>query len=216
MRFLKNKIQKAKEALHNKLTANSPSLSNKTLKLSSSTVKLEETQQSSPFSPIISPKETTKNTRKTANGESKKTTSSTKNITINYGKAIASFATSHLAIFYLEPYLITEGVTLSEFVGYINKAKDTIGGIHSFRSLLLIENKDEPKVMVYKKLFRMLSEVFIKYFSVNWIIHSKVTHKMVYLKYRSKMLRRVQNPEHFTYIKRVTKAAKGEKIEELE
>jgi len=127
--------------------------------------------------------------------------SNTKNITINYGKAIVSFATSHLAIPYLTNFLLQENVSLSQFIAFVGQAKDNIGGISSFRSLLLISPSDDKDVAAYKRVFKLISEVFIKYFSVNWIINGKVTHKLTYLKYRFKMLRRIQDPEHFTYIR---------------
>ena len=129
--------------------------------------------------------------------------SPTKNISINYGKVISSFAISALAVPYLQPFLDQEEVSLDDFVLFVNQAREKIGGISSFRSLLIIDEKvDTTKTMTLKKIFKMISEVFIKNFSVNWITHGKVTHKLVYLKFRSKMLRRVQNPELFTYVRR--------------
>lgn len=125
----------------------------------------------------------------------------TKNITINYGKAIASFAISYIAIPYLKIRLQNNIITFSEFTTFMTKAKSDIGGIQGFRTLLLVEETDTPKVAACKNLFQYISETFVKYFSVNWIIHSKLTHKLIYLKYRFKMLRRIQNPEFFTYIK---------------
>jgi len=126
----------------------------------------------------------------------------TKNIIINYGRAIVTFALSRLSKPYIESDLIKEGVNLEEFTDFILETRGIgIGSIHSFRSMLLINEKDSAKVAIFKKLFMKISEVFIKYFSVNWIIHGRVNHKLVYLKYRYKMLRRIQNPEHFTYVK---------------
>lgn len=127
--------------------------------------------------------------------------SSTKNLVINYGKAIASFAVSQLAVQYLEPLLKAEGVTLQEFIDFISQSKRTIGGIKSFRYLILTTPADTGKVVAFKKIFREIGAVFIKYFSVNWIMHGKVTHKITYLQYRFKMLRRIQDPENFTYVK---------------
>ena len=84
----------------------------------------------------------------------------------------------------------------------MNQAKNKIAGIDSFKSLFVVGENDDSETAIFKQLFGMLGEVFIKYFSVNWIIHGRVTNKLVYLKYRGKMLRRIQNPESFTYIKK--------------
>lgn len=125
----------------------------------------------------------------------------TKNIVINFGRAISSFATSKLSLDYLEPLIVQEKVMLSGFTNFISTRKVAIGGISSLRSLLLITCQDSEEDAAYKRIFKALSEIFIKYFSVNWITHGRMGHKSVYLKYRFKMLRRVQNPETFTYLK---------------
>ena len=123
----------------------------------------------------------------------------------NYSKALMAFATSSIAVYYLEPALQREGITLDDFVSFVNKAKQTHSNIVAFRKLLLIGSEEEVKTVACKVVFRMISEVFIKYFSVNWIMHSRVTQKLMYLKFRSKMLRRIQNPELFTYVRRRVK-----------
>jgi len=207
MRFLKNKILKANEALQKKLNKNSVKqsgpfgiqtlensfpLNNKTddnFEVSKEIVKTQSTKQKGKAKASKAPK---KRTRKP---------SSTKNLVINYGKAIASFATSHLAVSYLEPILKKEGVTHQEFIDFISQSKKSIGGIKSFRYLILTTEEDDERVVACKKVFREISTVFIKFFSVNWIMHGKVTHKITYLKYRFKMLRRIQDPENFTYVK---------------
>lgn len=125
----------------------------------------------------------------------------TKNIVLNYGRAISSFAVSNLALSYLEPLLGQEGVTLENFKEFVMKMKKQIGGICSFRSLLMTSECSCEEEVKYKRIYRELAEIFIKMFSVNWISHGKMGHKDTYLKYRFKMLRRVRNPEWFTYLK---------------
>ena len=125
-----------------------------------------------------------------------------KNIVINYGKAIASFATSYIAVEYLQSALQKENVALDDFVSFVKEIIHRIAGTASLGSLLLIGREDNLNTVACKKIFQMISEVFIKYFSVNWIMHTKLTQKLVYLKFRSKMLRRVQNPELFAHVRR--------------
>ena len=82
----------------------------------------------------------------------------------------------------------------------MNREKAKLGGISSFRAMLLAGERENAKTEACKRVFQWISEVFIKYFSVSWIIHGKVSHKETYLKYRFKMLRRVQKPEAFNSI----------------
>lgn len=125
-----------------------------------------------------------------------------KNVAINYGKSIASFAASPLALPYLEALLPKHPhLTLTAFQYFAIQGKSKIGGISSLRSLLLVDEKDNEKVAACKRVFQALGEVFIKYFSVNWILTGRLTQKMIYLKFRAMMLRRIQNPENFTDIK---------------
>jgi len=180
MRFLKNKIRLAEEAFQRKQELlSSPS-----------------TQASSPSS-----NSNEKKRRQRNQNSNSQALNPTKNVIINFGKAIATFATSGLAVPYIQSYMGRARVDFKGFVDFISQRKSSIGGIESFRSLLVIQNDDSTELRAYKQIFKMLSEVFIKYFSVNWIIHGKVTQKTVYLKYRHSMMRRIQNPEHFTNIK---------------
>jgi len=146
-------------------------------------------------------KESSGRGRKKAPQTSKEDKKSTKTVVKNYGKAISSFAISPIAVPYLTPMLNKEEVKLSEFHDYIGKAKETIEGIDTFRALLLVKQGDEKKVASFKTIFRNIAEIFIKYFSVNWIFSGRMMNKKVHLQFRFKMLRRVQSPELFTYLK---------------
>jgi len=176
MRFLKNKIRLAEEAFQRK-----------------------QELLSSPSTQASSPSEKKRRQRKP--NSNSQALNPTKNVIINFGKAIATFATSGLAVPYVQSFMGTAQVDFKGFVDFISQRKSSIGGIESFRSLLVIQNDDSAELRAFKQIFKMLSEVFLKYFSVNWIIHGKVTQKTVYLKYRHSMMRRIQNPEHFTNIK---------------
>jgi len=122
-----------------------------------------------------------------------------KNVAKNYGRAICSFASSDLAKPYLTNLAMKEGVGLDDFVNYVKNMKEKIDGLFRFRSLLLKESGNSDH-KAYKKMFQMISEIFIKYFSVNWIFHSKIQYRQTHLNFRFKMLRRIQNPELFTYL----------------
>jgi len=125
----------------------------------------------------------------------------TKNIPKNYANRIASFAISELAVPYLSerygPY-----VSIAHFQEYIAERKAALTSITNFRELLQPDENDNDLQKLYKEMFQYVSIVFIKYFSVNWIFNSKLSYKEEHLKYRFKMLRRVKNPELFTYLKK--------------
>ena len=206
MRFLKNKIREVEEyrkKLLNEATFNEEE--NQPLPK-----KLKTTKKNNSHKDEIAPSPTSPKTRRRRFAQeipknlAPSPRNPTKNIIINYGKAISSFALSHLAVPYLKTYLENEGVLMKGFIDFVGEAKEEIGGIQSFRNLLLIKPADSTLMIKYKKIFKLISEVFIKYFSVNWIMNGKVTHKLVYLKYRFKVLRRIQNPESFTYIRKRT------------
>ena len=135
----------------------------------------------------------------------------TKNIVTNYGKAISSFAISELATPYITPLLEKDMITIKAFQQYVADRKEEIRGILSLRRLLIISSNDTAEEAIYKKTFQAVGEVFIKYFSVNWITHGRMNNKDVYLKYRFKMLRRIRNPEWFTYLKATKKLSKFSK-----
>ena len=146
-------------------------------------------------------------TRKRGQGESITPESyrSTKNVAKNYGKAIASFASSDLATPYIERITATEPCSPTEFLDFIRRNKEQIQGIDSFRAMLLPKETDDAKEAAFKRVFQRISEVFINFFSVNWICHGKMKDKVVYLKFRFKILRRIRNPELFTYLKKSKK-----------
>jgi len=128
-----------------------------------------------------------------------------KNIVTNFGKAIATFGLSKLALPYLSAELDKSKykgeLQVSDFIEFMKENKGNINSIDNLRALLLIKESDSQKTVLCKQCFQVIAEVFIKYFSVNWIIHGRVTYKLEHLKFRFKMLRRIQNPEQFTYLK---------------
>ena len=133
--------------------------------------------------------------------ETKAQLNSAKNIVKNFGRAISSFCLSDIALPYLEPLMNHEDIKLPSFQKFISLGKENIDGIASFRTLLLVMEEDNKELRAYKQVLQKMSIVFIKCFSVNWIFSSRLKNKTAHLKSRFKMLRRVKDPEHFTYLK---------------
>lgn len=126
---------------------------------------------------------------------------STKNIVKNYGNAIIGFGITKVALPYIEDKAEEYGINVAEFQKFMSTKKDSISGIDSLRSFLMENSKDTDQTRGFKAMFKHLAVVFIKYFSVNWIFNSKIKYKEAHLKFRNRMLRRILDPEHFTYLK---------------
>lgn len=130
---------------------------------------------------------------------------SCKNVMKNYSRAFVIFALSQMALPYLIPLLQKQKLELScfkEFVKSQKKAANCIKGLRD--NLLLVTNTDIPQVSMMKKIFQEMCVVFLKFFCVNWIFHSKVMDKTAHLSYKQKLLRRVRNPAAFTYLEDVS------------
>jgi hypothetical protein len=128
---------------------------------------------------------------------------STKNIVKNYGRAITSFALSSLGFPYLEEILRRDfpGIDLAKFTSYISERRDTLDCMERLKKFLLVSENDSEEEVSFKEIYKKLGEIFIKYFSVNWIFNGKLTYTQAHLDFRFKMLRRLKNPELFTYLR---------------
>jgi len=183
MKLLKRKIELAKQKQLSKLQGTSfPVIIRKPIKkISSSSKSSGDKVQNSQENPIPTEK-----------------LLAIKNIAKNYGRAICNLILSPAGETYLLPLIQRYSLDVTAFRKYIKEKRDSLNGIMELRSLILKEKKDSAKLLAYKLVFQRMAEVFIKFFSVNWIFSGKLTYKMDYLKYRFKLLRRVRNPEYFT------------------
>ncbi len=126
-----------------------------------------------------------------------------KNIIKNYGKALCSFACSSISESYLHTIIQKKGYQffdLALFRKYMMSKKKDVQSIESLKRLLIVGVHDGPLVRTYKEVFRELSIIFLKFFSVNWIYGGRLLHRNAHLKFRFKMLRRVQNPQYFNSV----------------
>ena len=125
-----------------------------------------------------------------------------KNVVKNYGKAIAAFCLSEVGNPYLQKSLQHHQVQFEDFKQFVINKKETIDSIDTFRELLTPDAKyDTPTDIQSKLVFKDLSEVFIRDFALNWIFNSRIRYKETHLNLRYKMLRRVRNPQNFTYLR---------------
>jgi hypothetical protein len=128
---------------------------------------------------------------------------STKNIIKNYGRAICNFILDPISLPYLEDIirLDKEEVKLEDFIAYIAERKGNVTSMEKFQRILVAKDSDNKEEVAFKRIFKKVSEIFVKYFSVNWIYSGRMLYKRAHLDFRFKMLRRLRNPELFTYLK---------------
>ena len=189
MRFLKNKIQRSAEArrLHLEKQETEPYPQESLLK---------NPQEASPVEHII--KQDRKSPCKSENSSRK---IPCENIIKNYGRAMANFALSLLARPYLKTILPKCGSNLTTFQAFMKKKKRSANCIKKLREMLPSEaNRGAPNY-AEKLVFQELCVIFMKIFSVNWLFNSKIDNKLAHLSYRFKILRRIKDPDHFTYLK---------------
>jgi len=185
MRFLKNKIAKA----------NAHFLSKQSFPILTKSVQYFPSD--SPFAPSESSKNDSIYEKEPC---TRKKARQTKNIVKNFGRAICNFTLSPIASPYLDPLLTEERIERKEFINFVNERKRSIDGLYKFRALLIPIKGDTEEILACKRIFRSISEVFIKFFSVNWIFHGRIQYREAHLRFRFKMLRRIQHPESFTYL----------------
>jgi hypothetical protein len=127
-----------------------------------------------------------------------KGSTSSKNIMKNYCRALTTFALSTLAQPYLESILEASEINREDFQEFIHNKKEKVNCIKNLRELLLPTEDDPKQIQKMKNIFKQISIIFMKYFSVNWIYHGKVQDRLSHLRYKFKILRKIQNPIHFT------------------
>jgi len=193
MRFLKNKIAKA-----------SGLILPPTPQPETPLPKPIEPIQSHPKRPsaLRKPKELESNRPKPSQSPpSTKKQLSGDNIMKNYGRAMTNFALSTMA----KPYLkgITEklGISLESFQQYIKERKKSANCIKQLRAMLPLGSGEDEENFELKTAFQKICIIFLKFFVANWLYGSKICEKVIHLKYRFKIMRRVKNPQYFTYLK---------------
>jgi len=187
MRYLKQKIARARE-------------SRRLLQSSGLLKKRPEPQPTPEFQPKIeTPAEV--ETLKTNVKKNKPKRSNGNNVMKNYASAMANFALSRMAEPYLSESPLVSRMPLQLFRKMLVLKKKKINCIKRLRELWVIDKtQDSEEMKTFKGLFKEACKVFLKYFWVNWVYNSKLDDKSKYLTYRGRLLRRVENPQWFTYL----------------
>jgi len=189
MRFLKNKIAQARKA--DKPIDPEDSPPNPTEKALP-----EKTQENNTRRLRTRPE----NLNFSENHSSSRGATSSLNIIKNYSRAMTNFAVSDLSRPYLEKIIDKKGVRMDDFLSFIEERKQSVNCIKKLREMLPSDEEGDEFEGV-KSVFQEICILFLKMFSVNWIFSSKVTDKLSHLNCRFKILRRIRNPQHFTYLR---------------
>ena len=191
MRFLKQKIQRSAEL--------------KKLALEKFEAEADEQLQELSISTRSSPSHSNRKNKEEANSpfrfDQKRKKTPCENIIKNYSRAMTNFAISPLALPYLDTILPKASSNLTTFLNFVKKKKRSVNCIKKLREMLPHQGNRNAPNLAEKKAFQALCVIFLKYFSVNWLFNSKIDNKETHLACRFKILRRVNDPDHFTYLK---------------
>jgi len=189
MRFLKNKIAQSRK--HEKPVDPEPSPPDSVAKLSP-----EKPQESRTRTLRTRPQ----NLNFSENQTSSRGATSSLNIIKNYSRAMTNFAVSDIARPYLNKILESKEVKVDDFLEFIEERKQSVNCIKKLREMLPSDEAGDT-LEDMKTVFQDICILFLKMFSVNWIFSSKVTDKLAHLNCRFKIMRRIKNPQHFTYLR---------------
>jgi len=116
-----------------------------------------------------------------------------RNITSIFFKAICNFMISGPSLPYLQPALLKENVQFDEFYDFVNQVKIERSRLIDFISALKPHMNDSDKILACKRTMKLMTIVFVKYFSLGWIFQEQEGFKMPFLKMRFKLLKRIRN-----------------------
>jgi len=208
MPYLKNKVNRARDKSHQVSPTQDVKIE-ENLQVACKKEELPVVKEAAGFKPFLKAETNSKaqsTPKKSSQGSKKECSQSNKNIVKNYARAMVNFAVSAQALPYLDKILQDEDeINLNDFRMYMQERKEDITSIKNLRELLMVNDDDEDQAIAFKRIFRKTCIVFIKFFSVNWIYSSKVSDKITHVRYRFKILRRVKNPEFFTYLENFSK-----------
>ena len=126
--------------------------------------------------------------------EREKQKSETKNIPKNYGRAIISFMLANEKL--LERvFSDIDPSRVRAFKLFLLREKKTIKTISGLRNLWLSKRNK------FAKETRILSGIFLRRNCLGYIFNSRITDYRLNIKYSSKMLEGVHNPERFSHLK---------------
>jgi len=109
-----------------------------------------------------------------------------------YCKAMAQFMVKPIAEPYLRAILEDMQMSIETFRDFIKMNVKHLKGLEGLVFMLTFREGDTEQCKNYKRVLRVGCEVFLKYFAVNWIFHSKMADSRKYLEFRFKILHKLR------------------------
>ncbi|CAD8071643.1 unnamed protein product [Paramecium sonneborni] len=117
----------------------------------------------------------------------------TKNITKNYSKAIISYISNNPLIV----QKVMQKNRYDDLVNFLKNKKNSMTNIKQLRDLWVNSGKNAE----YNRVFRIISQLFLKTQAVSYVYNSRISNTQWHLKYRFNLLRALKEPENFKFIK---------------
>jgi hypothetical protein len=123
-----------------------------------------------------------------------------KNVVKNYGKQIIKFIKHPLGKKIAMEQLNGDTKQVGMLALYM-KSQSEITNMNDFRNILIVREEDGEEIKLYKEAFKAMSIEFVQSYSHNWIFNSnRIADKWSHIYAKPKILRRLKNPEFFTYL----------------
>ncbi|CAD8084145.1 unnamed protein product [Paramecium primaurelia] len=117
----------------------------------------------------------------------------TKNITKNFSKAIISYILNEKEL--IQKFMSNE--QYDSFIALLKNKKNQMTNIKQLRDLWV----DTGRNPEFNKVFRIISQYFLKSQAVPYVYNSRISNTAWHLKYRQNLLRALREPENFKFIK---------------
>ncbi|CAD8071826.1 unnamed protein product [Paramecium primaurelia] len=117
----------------------------------------------------------------------------TKNITKNFSKAIISYILNNEELI----LQFMKKDKYDNFIQLLKTKKNQMTNIKQLRDLWV----DGGKNPEFNKVFRIISQYFLKNQSIAYVYNSRISNTAWHLKYRQNLLRALKEPQNFKFIK---------------
>jgi len=106
-----------------------------------------------------------------------------------------SFLLSTLGSPYTAAELESQGVSHEVFEKFLNLWRGKINNTQTLLGLLVVRIYDSKETVACKLVFKEMIQLFLRHFSLDWILkNDKTGNKMRFLRYRSKLIKKLQKP----------------------
>ncbi|CAK90390.1 unnamed protein product (macronuclear) [Paramecium tetraurelia] len=121
-----------------------------------------------------------------------------KNIPKNYCKAIITFAQKNQQLCL---QILGDELKVARFTDFLSNQKKKLLNIRVFSALL--QQCDDPFQEEFNRTFRIISQIFIKKYAINYIYNSKIVQHNWHIRYRQQIYKGIKNPKSFSHLKKL-------------